>query len=74
MNMTIGPPAPLEALVTRVAGEYRESPGLSLTRAQFQRLWALDVETCDKLVDLLIASHVLRRTHTGSLIRDEARP
>jgi hypothetical protein len=62
---------PLETLLARVVGEYRESPGLSLTRAQFQRLWSLDGETCDSLVDTLIASHVLRRTRTGSFIRDE---
>jgi len=52
-----------------VRGEYLEVPGLSLTRAQVQRLWGLDAAQCDKVLDGLIASGFLLRTRSGTFIR-----
>jgi hypothetical protein len=51
-----------------IQAEYRESPGLSLTRQQFQRLWALDPCVCDVLIDALLRDHILRRTDTGTYV------
>lgn len=48
--------------VRRVEMEYREMPGLSLSKCQMQRLWGLESFECDALVDALVASRVLRRT------------
>lgn len=49
-----------------IQAEYREMPGLSLNKAQMQRLWGFDPLICDALVDALIAARVLRRTANGS--------
>jgi hypothetical protein len=51
-----------------IQAEYREMPGLSLKKPQMQRLWNIDADICDALVDALIAARVLRRTATGSYV------
>jgi hypothetical protein len=43
----------------RVRVEYREMPGLTLTRWQMRRLWCLDASLCDAVVEALVASHFL---------------
>jgi len=43
----------------RVRAEYREMPGLTLTRWQMRRLWRLDPSLCDAVVEALVASHFL---------------
>jgi hypothetical protein len=48
-----------------IEGEYREMPGLRLTKAQIQRLWGLDPSTCNSLLETLEACHVLRQTRSG---------
>ena len=48
--------------LTRIEAEYREMPGLSLTKAQMQRLWGLEPETCGVVLDTLVTARVLRRT------------
>lgn len=48
-----------------IRAEYREMPGLALTLAQAQRLWNLDVETCESVLEHLRLSGVLRRTRAG---------
>jgi hypothetical protein len=52
-------------LLDIVRGEYLEMPGLRLTKQQAQRLWALDLATCDELLDTLVGAQFLRRTHGG---------
>lgn len=52
-------------LLDIVRGEYLEMPGLRLTRRQAQRLWALDIATCDELLATLEGAQFLRRTHGG---------
>jgi hypothetical protein len=49
-----------------IQAEYREMPGLNLSKAQMQRLWGFDAAICDALVDALVAARVLRRTSVGS--------
>jgi hypothetical protein len=51
-----------------VRAEYEELPGLNLTRAQIQRMWDLDEETCCTLLDVLTATHVLRRAPDGTYV------
>lgn len=53
-----------------VQAEYREMPGLSLNKAQMQRLWGFDALICDALVDALVAARVLRRTARDTYITD----
>jgi hypothetical protein len=54
-----------ERLIRRVWGEFTEQPGLSLTRAQAQRLWALDEFTCAELLDTLAEAGLLFLDGTG---------
>ena len=54
-----------------VRAEYHEIPGLHLTKPQVQRLWGIDRELCDQLLELLTRSHFLRRTRTGAYVRAE---
>jgi hypothetical protein len=56
-------------LVTRIQGEYREMPGLSLTARQAQRLWALDEHTTARLLARLVECRYLRRTAVGTYVR-----
>ena len=51
-----------------IQAEYREMPGLSLNKAQMQRLWGFDAHVCDALVDALVTARVLRRTPMGSYL------
>ena len=38
-------------------GEYREMPGLRLTRAEASRFWQVDETTCDAIVRALVIAH-----------------
>ena len=38
-------------ILRRAEGEYREMPGLSLTLPQAARLWGLDCDTCERVLD-----------------------
>ena len=57
---------PLESLVSRVRGEYREMPGLRLTFAQACRLWQVDASTCETLLEQLVREAFLYKTDTGA--------
>lgn len=47
------------ALLQRMWSEFVEMPGLRLTRAQAQRLWGVDAETCVSALESLVAVHLL---------------
>jgi Fic family protein len=57
-----------DRLLAIVRGEYLEMPGLRLTRPQAQRLWALDVDTCDAVLTTLEEGGFLRRSHGGDYV------
>jgi hypothetical protein len=52
-----------------VRGEYLEVPGLLLTRSQVQRLWGLDDDECDHVLNALVGVRFLRRTPAGAFVR-----
>lgn len=57
-----------------IRAEYREVPGLHLTRPQVQRLWGLAPETCDRVLDELVRSNFLKRsTRNGYMRADHTR-
>jgi hypothetical protein len=62
---------PVADWINRVRAEYLEMPGLSLTRPQMRRLWLLDANVCDAVVDALVASDFLRRRRDNTYIRRE---
>jgi hypothetical protein len=59
---------PVTDLVRVVQAEYREIPGLNLTKPQARRLWGLDATTCDALLDALVAARFLRCNHRGAYV------
>jgi hypothetical protein len=61
-------PVGIVRLLQVIQAEYRESPGLNLTKPQMQRLWGLDQLVCEALIDALVGSRVLRRTMHGSYV------
>jgi hypothetical protein len=68
-----GPMSPTQTTVADwlqiIRGEFAEVPGLHLTRKQFQRLWGLDGETCNTLLDVLVDQKFLRQTPDEGYVR-----
>lgn len=58
-----------EQLAQRIRSEYREMPGLNVTRDQARCLWALDPDVCDRLLAHLIRSGFLARTAQNTYVR-----
>jgi hypothetical protein len=58
----------IEALALRISGEYREMPGLSLTVRQASRLWQIEADACQAVLDGLVAAKILRRRSDGAYI------
>ena len=56
-------------LAQRIQAEYAEMPGLSVTLAQAQRLWAIDRHTCETVFDRLVARGVVRMTMKKQFVR-----
>jgi hypothetical protein len=52
-------PDSFDTLLEMIRAEFRQMPGLCLTRAQFRRLWHLDDELCDALTRRLLAEGYL---------------
>jgi hypothetical protein len=62
-------PEVLRELTRRIQAEYAEMPGLSVTLAQAQRLWAIDRHTCETAFMSLTARGLLRVTTKGRYVR-----
>ena len=58
-----------DRLISNVQAEFIEMPGLQLTSLQAQRLWGLDDETCDEVLEALIARRFLHVTPDGKYAR-----
>jgi hypothetical protein len=52
-------------LLEIVRGEFLEMPGLRLTKKQAQRLWAIDADACEAVLNALEGSQFLRHTRSG---------
>lgn len=61
--------AELTRFLDLIRAEYRESPGLRLTKTQIERLWRLDPATCDTVLRALLDSRFLRCTANGDYVR-----
>jgi hypothetical protein len=62
--MTI-PENRIQMLRARIEHEFRELPGLRLTRWQAARLWSLDPAECETVLTHMVAARVLRETLEG---------
>ena len=51
-----------------IRAEYLEMPGLHLTKPQIQRLWQLEPQVCDTLLDVLVRTGFLRQTGGGYVL------
>ena len=60
------------SLSHRIRSEFLEMPGLSLTPAQAARLWAIDRQTTDRVLNELAAAGFLFRTESGLYLRRSA--
>ena len=56
-------------LIDRVAAEYAEMPGLSLTLPQAERLWSIDSVTCRAVFGALMRGNIVRRNPRGKYVR-----
>ena len=56
-------------LIQRIRAEYREFPGLHLTKPQVQRLFNLETTMCNAVLEALEAARFLRRTRTGAYVK-----
>jgi hypothetical protein len=52
-----------------IRAEYREMPGLCLTKPQVQRFWNIEPTMCDAVLEELEAARVLRRTTKGTYMK-----
>ena len=43
-------------------------PGLTLTKPQARRMWSLDPQLCDTLLDALVSAHVLEKTGQNAYV------
>lgn len=59
----------VEVVVERVRAEFDEMPGMTLTVSQASRLFGLNEDECQRVVDRLVRSAYLRWTHTGAFTR-----
>jgi hypothetical protein len=58
-----------DALIKRVRNEFVEVPGLRLTLPQAMRLWGLDRDECQRVIDHLVESSFLSRNAHGQFVR-----
>jgi hypothetical protein len=70
-SVSIARAASVGHCVQRIRAEYFDLPGLSLTARQAQRLWNLDSETCQRVLDMMIRDNFLRRTPQAQYVRGD---
>ena len=51
-----------------IQAEYLEMPGLKLTKPQVRRLWRLDPQLCDAVLEALVSSNFLEETPRQSYV------
>lgn len=62
----------MDEVLQRIQGEFVEMPGLRLTTAQAQRLWGLERDVCDALLEALVDAKFLSQTRDGAFVRTDA--
>lgn len=55
----------------RIAAEFAEMPGMTLTLSQASRLLGLPAAMCERVLGALIAAGVVRHTDDGRYVRAE---
>lgn len=57
-----------ESLLQKIRGEFLGTPGLELTPWQFQRLWSLDAEEAQIVLQRLERGQFLQKTPDGAFV------
>jgi hypothetical protein len=60
-------------LLELIRAEYKEIPGLKLTKPQARRLWSLEPHVCDALLETLTATQFLTKTRQDAYVLTEHR-
>jgi hypothetical protein len=63
---------PAVTLLERARSEFVEMPGLRLTSRQAARLWAIDCETSERILNRLVEAGFLGRRRDGAYLRVSA--
>jgi hypothetical protein len=71
MTSTRIAPDALDHWADLIRAEYDEMPGMHLTKPQVQRLFGLDAETCEAVLDELEKTHFLRCTDVNAFVKAE---
>lgn len=58
-----------DTVVNRIRNEFVEMPGLRLTLEQAMRLWGLDRDECQRVINALVKTAFLRRNVRGEVLR-----
>jgi hypothetical protein len=61
--------APLAGLLQRVREQYRDMPGLTLTKPQAMRLFGVAPSVCAATLRALVMENFLARTEDGLFVR-----
>ena len=61
----------VDTVARRVLAEFEEMPGLALTVRQASRLFGLDHDVCQMVLDTLVDRAYLRQTNGGVIIRGD---
>ena len=59
----------LEMLVTRIQGDFLNTPFLKLTAPDAEQRFGVDHVTCEALLGVLVDARVLARTRDGAYVR-----
>jgi hypothetical protein len=63
------PASRVDHLIRVIRSDFKEMPGMRLTRVQFRRLWNLGEAECDLIVRDLLGEEYLREGRDGRLCR-----
>ena len=58
-----------DTVIKRVKSEFTEMPGLRLTMPQAMRLWGLDRDECQRVINTLVNTAFLQRNARGEFLR-----
>ena len=61
--------APLAGLLQRIREQYREMPGLTLTKPQAMRLFGIAPSVCAAMLRALVMENFLSRAGDGRFVR-----
>jgi hypothetical protein len=58
-----------DRVITRIKSEFVEMPGLRLTVPQAMKLWGLDRDECQRVINALVSTAFLQRNARGEVVK-----